>query len=279
MGKTLERLQDTSIVEGLQSFDYTRVGGALLFLVIGMIVARVLAGVLVRVFERGGLHRGASTLVRRISFWSLGFVVLLITMEQVGIELTAVIAAAGFVTIAIGFAAQTAFSNIISGIFLLFDRPFVEDEVVEVGNISGIVMSIDLLSTKIRTWDNIFVRIPNSDLMSETIRNLSRHPIRRIDITVLIPYKHKIPDARKIILDTALAYHAVLEEPDPTVFVNALEDSGTELMLRAWVPTNVYLRSKSDLMELIKESLQEHGITIAIPHRDVFVHGAQGGST
>jgi len=130
---------------------------------------------------------------------------------------------------------------------------------------------VDLLSTKIRTWDNIFVRIPNSSLLTETIKNLSRHPIRRVDIPIIISFKDSTKRAKELILHTAQSYHAVLEDPDPTVYVIAFEDSGVQLELRAWVPTNLYLGSRSDLLESIKQALQDQGFDLVIPHRMVYV--------
>jgi len=261
----------TGIVEKLLSFDYLRAGMALLVFCIGIILIRVTAGIAGKVLRKSGVQKHAQILVRKLVFWGMGFLVLLITLEQIGIELTAIIATVGFVTIALGFAAQTAFSNIISGLFLLVDRPFVEDESVTIGNISGIVISVDLLSTKIRTWDNIFVRIPNSSLLTETIKNLSRHPIRRVDIPIIISFKDSTKRAKELILHTAQSYHAVLEDPDPTVYVIAFEDSGVQLELRAWVPTNLYLGSRSDLLESIKQALQDQGFDLVIPHRMVYV--------
>ncbi len=123
---------------------------------------------------------------------------LISVLAEFEIDLTGVLAAAGIVGIVIGFAAQTSVSNIISGFFLLSDKPFEIGEAIEIDGQAGHVLDISLLSTRIRTFDNRYLRIPNSAVANARIVNLSRYEIRRLDIQVGIAYKENIQKALEI---------------------------------------------------------------------------------
>lgn len=260
----------------IQNLNYETFAIGLLVLAVGMLLSKIIAKTVSKIALKSSNDIHVQLVTQKIIFWSLGFGVILITLETIGVNLTAVVATAGFLTVAVGFAAQTAFSNIISGIFLLFDKPFVIGEGVQIGTVSGVVISLDLLSTKIRRWDNVYVRIPNSTLLTETIQNLNRHPIRRIDIPIGISYKEDIKVARQVIFEAIKSYPNILEEPEPTVYVDAFGESGFQFIIRAWIPTNVFLQAKSEIIEIVKIKLDEAKIEIPFPHRTLFIREGEG---
>ncbi len=260
-----------SVLDKIQSLNYETFAIGLVVLAIGMILSKIIAKTFSKIALKSSNDIHVQLVTQKIIFWSLGFGVILITLDTMGVNLTAVVATAGFLTVAVGFAAQTAFSNIISGIFLLFDKPFVIGEGVQIGQVSGVVTSLDLLSTKIRRWDNVYVRIPNSTLLTETIQNLNRHNIRRIDIPVGIAFKEDVKVARNVILEAVKSYSNVLEEPEATVYIDAFGESGFNFIIRAWIPTNVFLQAKSEIIEIVKTKLDESKIEIPFPHRTLFL--------
>ncbi|MDZ7816437.1 MAG: mechanosensitive ion channel [Planctomycetota bacterium] len=103
-------------------------------------------------------------------------------LDELGYKLTALLGAAGIAGIAIGFAAQTSLSNIISGFFLLSERPFAQGDLVQCGSDTGFVLSVSLLSVKMRTFDNKLIRIPNENLIKKEVYNLTKFPIRRVNV-------------------------------------------------------------------------------------------------
>ncbi|MFN9975907.1 MAG: mechanosensitive ion channel family protein, partial [Phycisphaerae bacterium] len=109
-------------------------------------------------------------------------------LDSLGFDLKVLLGAAGILTVAVGFAAQTSASNLISGLFLMFERPFVVGNSIVIGDLRGEVVAIDMLSTKIRTFTNMMVRIPNETLVKSNIVNLSYFPIRRVDLEVGVAY-------------------------------------------------------------------------------------------
>lgn len=100
--------------------------------------------------------------------------------------------AAGIAGIAIGFASQTSISNIISGLFLISEKPFAVNDVIKAGDTTEIVLSIDLLSIKMRTFDNLYIRVPNEKIIKEELTNVTRFPIRRLNIDISVAYKEDL---------------------------------------------------------------------------------------
>ena len=118
-------------------------------------------------------------------------------LRELGFKLSVLLGAAGVLTVAVGFASQTSASNIISGLFLLGERPFSVGDVIRVGSTTGEVLSIDLLSAKLRTFENLFVRIPNETLIKSEVTNLSRLPVRRLDLKIGIAYKEEVGENKE----------------------------------------------------------------------------------
>ena len=156
-------------------------------IVLGLFFVRLLAGVTQRYIMKKSTPQ--RQMIARKAITYTGFVlVLMAVLGELGVKLTALLGAAGIVGIAVGFASQTSVSNIISGLFLISEKPFSVGDVIRIGGTTGIIQSIDLLSIKIRTFDNLFVRIPNEKILSSEVTNITRFPIRRMDITLQVAY-------------------------------------------------------------------------------------------
>lgn len=182
-------------------------------------------------------------------------------------RLTTLLAAAGITGIVLGFSAQTVVSNFISGIFMYFDRPLQIGDPVEVGGYSGIVHDIRILSTRIRTWDGLLVRIPNEKLFNSEIKNLQKYPARRVNIIVGIAYKEDAGRAIEVIKKTLDEMPYVLAEPEPTVFVDSLGDNSVNISIKAWAPTVKWFDVRTQIVQRVKEALDEAGIEIPFPQR------------
>jgi small-conductance mechanosensitive channel len=182
----------------------------------------------------------------------IGFaVVLLFVLRKMGIDATALLGAAGIAGVAIGFAAQTSFSNIISGFFLLIEKHFQVGDTIEVDGLSGVVRSIDLLSIKVQTFDNRYIRIPNETIIKSNVINISRFPIRRMDIFITLPYKEDIEKINMIFYDIAKHNKFVLDKPAPLFLLDKFDGNGINIMFGLWFEKDnlVYLKN-SFLMEL-----------------------------
>ena len=224
--------------------------------------------------KRYASHYGM--LAGKIVFYT-GLTILLVTvMGQLGISLAPLLGAAGILGVALGFASQTSVSNIISGFFLIAEQPFKVDDIITVGTTTGIVMSIDMLSIKLRTFDNQFVRIPNETIIKTEVINLTRFPIRRFDALVSVAYKEDIEHVRRVLLDVAEKNQYSLSEPEPQVIFNAFGASSIDLQLRVWGPSNEFLLLKNSIYEEVKEHLDKEDIEIPFPHVSLYRGEATG---
>jgi len=238
---------------------------ALLILLGGLIAARLLAAAAVRAFaQRLDAHR-VMIMRRAVMYVAIGLTVAT-ALNQLGFNLGVLLGAAGVASIAIGFAAQTAFSNLISGLFLVGERPFGVGDLVRIGATTGVVLSIDLLSVKLRTPDNLLVRIPNETLLKSEITNLSRFPIRRIDLPLRIAYKEDIARVRALLFELADANPMCLEEPKPLFMITGFGASAVDLQFSVWGRRENFLDLKNAMLEAIKNRFDAEGIEIPFPH-------------
>lgn len=199
-------------------------------------------------------------LIRRFVFYSIFAIFSITSLQHVGFQLSVLLGAAGVFTVAISFASQTAASNLISGIFLLFEHPFKVGDTVEVKGINGVIDSIDLLSTKLKTSDNKLVRIPNEAMIKSEITNLSYFSTRRLDIPVAVSYNCSIAQVKALLLDIADKNTSVLEDPAPNVTINNFANSAVELKFMVWVNTADVSGTRNILQETIKHQFDDAGI-------------------
>ena len=194
-------------------------------------------------------------------------------LAQLGFDLRVLLGAAGILTVAIGFAAQTSASNLISGIFLMVEKPFVIGDIVDVGGTRGEVMAIDLLSCKIRLFSNLMVRIPNETMVKSNITNLSYFPIRRFDIAVGVGYSSDLKRVRDVLFEAAHEHPLCLTEPEPIFTFQSFGDSSMNVLFQVWTLRENVLKVQTDLFIDIKERFDKAGIEIPFPIRTLQIEG------
>lgn len=209
--------------------------------------------------------RHHTMLVRRTIFYFIFTVFCVTGLQHLGFKLSVLLGAAGVFTVAISFASQTAISNLISGIFLLFEHPFKVGDTIEIKGISGVVDSIDLLSTKLKTADNKLVRIPNEAMIKSEISNLSYFTTRRIDIIVSIAYDCDLAQVKAILINIANQCPLVLNDPAPSVSVDSFANASLELKFMVWVKTADTTTTRNLLQEQIKQRFDLEGIASPQP--------------
>lgn len=219
-----------------------------------------------RMFERK-TGPGQAKVIRRVVLYAGIIVVILSALHQLGVDLSVLLGAAGILTVAIGFASQTSASNIISGLFLLGEQPFVLGDVIQVGPTTGELVSIDLLSVKIRTFDNLMVRVPNELLLKSTVVNLSKYPIRRMDIQFGVSYHEDIERVREVLTMLAHEHPLCLDEPGPVLLPQDFGEFGLRLQFSVWVTRENFLEVRKVLQSSVLAALRREGIEIPYPHR------------
>jgi small-conductance mechanosensitive channel len=257
------------LLQALASVDWIAWLRGIAILAIGLLVARLVSRGLARAVM-GPMGSHTATTLRRFAFYVLTAIVLMAALREVGFGLGVLLGAAGVLTIAIGFASQTSASNLVSGLFLVAEKPFMLGDVIRVGQTTGEVLSIDLLSVKLRTFENLYVRIPNEMLIKTEITTMTRFPIRRIDLQVGIAYKENIGKVHELLLKVADEYELCLSQPKPIVIFQSFGDSSVNLQLSAWATRANFLELRNRLPERIKTAFDEAGIEIPFPHLTLF---------
>lgn len=196
--------------------------------------------------------------------------ILLSILNEFGFKLSHILGAAGIVGIAIGFASQTSVSNIISGMFLIAEKPFEVNDIINVGSVTGVVLSIDFLSIKIRSFDNRFIRIPNETIIKSEVTNITHFPIRRVDFRIGVAYKEDLGRVKKILQDLARENPDCLNEPEPTVIFTGFGNSSMDILYGVWVLKTDWLKVKNSMMESIKKRFDEEGVEIPFPHLSLY---------
>jgi small-conductance mechanosensitive channel len=168
-------------------------------------------------------------------------------------------------TVAVGFAAQTSASNLISGVFLMVERPFTVGDVIGVGELNGEVMSVDLLSSKIRLFNNLMVRIPNEKLVKSDIVNYSYFPVRRVDFKMGVSYDTDPRFVEQVLRRVATNHPLCLEDPRPVFVFSGFGDSAMNLQFQVWTLRANMGTLQNDLYRDIKLAFDANGIEIPYP--------------
>ena len=233
---------------------------------------------------RFGMHRAkidatatafVTTLVRYALFTIGGVTVL----GQLGIDISGILASLGVAGLTIGFAARDALSNIISGIFIFWDRPFVIGDLVEIGDAYGEVTEITMRSTRVVTPDGKMLAIPNATIVNSTVVSYTNFPHLRIDLEVTIGVTEDIDKVRRILCGLVADDARYLAEPAPSVVLSALGDYNNTLRLSAWLDNEKdHLASRFALRERAYGALTSAGVempfeTLALSPVDVRVAG------
>ena len=247
----------------------TSIVEALIYFIVGLILARLAS----RGIKRWSRHRfdvHRQLLMARVATYLVLLVFVVMGLNAIGFNLGVLIGAAGILSVAIGFASQTSASNIISGLFLVAERPFSVGDLIRVGTTTGEVLSIDLLSVKLRTFDNLFVRIPNETLIKSEVTTLTRFPIRRIDLAIGVAYKEDIKNVRQVLEQVAGANPLCLDEPKPIFVFLGFGESSLDMQFSVWVKRENFIDLKNSIHEEIKEAFDAEGIEIPFPHRSLY---------
>ncbi|HIE32398.1 MAG TPA: mechanosensitive ion channel family protein, partial [Methanosarcinales archaeon] len=197
-------------------------------------------------------------------------IAVLSVLPSLGLQPSGLLVAGGIAGIVIGFASQSIVSNLISGLFLMAERPIKIGDNVIIDGISGIVEDIHTVSTIIRTYDGLYVRIPNEKVFTNNIINYVANVARRFEYVVGIRYSDDADQAIWIIKDLIKEQPFALKRPSSQVFVDNLGDNSVNILVRIWAPTTDWYDLKMKLLWMIKKTLEENGIEIAFPQRVVW---------
>lgn len=242
---------------------------AIILAFIGFVIARIVSNAFIRTIgSRFNAHQ--RLLWRRGIFYFIFLLFIMTSLREAGFKLSVFLGAAGILTVALGFASQTSATNLISGLFLIGEGSFEVGDTIQITlirgqTIEGEVISIDLLSVKLLTLDNVYIRLPNEQLIRTPVMNLSKFPIRRIPITLAINFHEDIIKVRQVLLDVASKYPLVMDDPKPTVTVTAFRESSIELLFAVWCRQENALKVRDEMQERVRNGFLENEIEIPVP--------------
>lgn len=242
-----------------KTINWQHIVFAVALILAGYVIAKKISAVVERLFEnRFSKHH--ALLTSRLVFYGLFLLFVISALHEMGFKLTVLLGTAGLFTVAISFASQTAASNLISGVFLLFERPFKVGDVIAIKDIHGAVETIDWLSTKIKTSDNRLIRIPNESLIKSEITNLSTYPQKRDEIILKIASHHDVDKVKTLLKSICQVSNNVLSKPDTKILLSEMIDGGgMELKLLYW--SNSELAGvRDEVLSAIKKTFEVENI-------------------
>ncbi|MDK2830519.1 MAG: hypothetical protein PWQ51_834 [Methanolobus sp.] len=209
-------------------------------------------------------------LVKSIYYGAIVLSIVGVIFPLLNIDTSGLLVAGGVVGIVIGFASQSIVGNFISGVFLMIERPIKIGDQVNIDNKLGYVEDIKIISTIIRTYDGLYIRLPNEMVFTTSITNYVANLTRRFEYIVGIRYSDDADEAIKIIRDIIDREPFALVNPGPSIFVDTLGDNAVNIIVRIWAPATHWYDMKMKLLWVIKKTLEENGIEIAFPQRTVW---------
>ncbi|WP_284205855.1 small-conductance mechanosensitive channel MscS [Psychromonas marina] len=247
------------------------IAAAIATLVIGMIIAGMISKTFHRILTKRELDPTIVEFVSHMVKYVIVAFVVIAALGRIGVQTTSFIAILGAAGLAVGLALQGSLSNFASGVLIVILRPFKSGEYIEAAGISGSVESVQIFATTLVTPDNKFVVVPNSAILGGNIINYSRKPTRRIDLVIGVSYQADLAKTKAVLESVVKANSLVLKDPGVTVAVAELADSSVNFVVRPWVNGGDYWPVRFELMEAIKNALDEAGIEIPFPQMDVHV--------
>jgi small conductance mechanosensitive channel len=245
---------------------------ALLLFVVGRWVARKLSNTVSKLMINREVDEALVKFATNLTYSALLIFVIIAALGQVGIQTASFVAIVGAAGLAIGLAMQGSLSNFASGVLIIIFKPFRVGDFVEVAGTSGVVESIMIFTTELKTADNKKVIIPNSSVLGGVITNYSANDTRRVDLVMGIGYDDDIDKAKAVLNELMAADQRILKDPAPAVAMIELADSSVNFNVRPWVKTADYWAVYCDLTEAVKKRFDQEGISIPYPQRDVHIH-------
>lgn len=262
------RISLAKLLGWVQGYGLKMLGAALIF-VVGKWIGARLARLTEKVLEKARVDETLVRFLGRIVYYVVLVAAITAAFGHLGVNTASFLTIIGTAGLAVGLALKDSLSNFASGVMLILFRPFRTTDFVTAGGVTGTVEEIAIFHTIMRTPDNQKIIVPNSKITEDVIINITAKPERRIDMVVGVSYGDDLKKTREVIERALKADERVLAEPAPQVAVCELGDSSVNFVVRPWVKTADYWPTRFALLERIKVDLDEAGITIPFPQRDV----------
>lgn len=244
---------------------------ALLVFVFGVIVVKIILRIVRRAMKRSNIDNAAKNFLVSFIKIILYINIVIIVLSLLKVPMSSIITIFGAAGLAVSLALQNCLSNLAGGFIILFSKPFVAGDILEIDGFVGKVDTISILYTKIITFDNKTVFIPNGKVSEGKIINYTESPTRRIDLKFDISYAADYQKARELILTAAADNKLILKSPEPLVRMSAHSDHSVAIDVLVWVNNDDYFNVRYSMIESVKSSFDENGIEIPFSQLDVHI--------
>lgn len=244
---------------------------AIAVLVIGLLLIKLLRRIFSKLMGRRSLDPTALKFFLDLFTWVFRVLLIISVIDQLGIPTTSFVAAIGAAGLAVGLSLQGSLSNFAGGLLIVIFKPFRVGDTIEAQGEAGTVHAIRIFNTKIITGNNQVIYLPNGSLSNGTIRNFSKEPLRRADITLPIPYEADLRLIKNIVKDVLSKDPLILAEPAPVVQVKSLAENAVNLQVLIWAQNADYGTMVANFYENIKYAFDANGITNPHAQRDIHI--------
>ncbi|MEY8119214.1 mechanosensitive ion channel family protein [Falsihalocynthiibacter sp. BN13B15] len=279
---SLQTTDSITLLRTAGNWMIARDGGLGILIKIGTLIVAVWVLAFVAKFIRRVTQRGLEKIphlsnllkafILTVVYWLAFAIGIMVVLAAFGVNVGPLFALLGGLSFILAFALQDTLGNLASGLMIMILKPFDTDDYIHTAGTSGIVVEMSIISTKIRTFDNQIIVIPNSKIWGDVITNVNASDTRRVDMVFGIAYSdsadHAIGILKKLLEDNKL----VLKDPAADVFVGELADSSVNIFCRSWVKTEDYWTVYWDMLARAKTTFEAEGISIPFPQRDIHVH-------
>ncbi|WP_455219923.1 mechanosensitive ion channel family protein [Kaarinaea lacus] len=245
---------------------------ALVVFIIGRWIAKLLVKAMSKVMQRARVDETLISFLGNVLYVALLIVVIIAALDRLGVNTTSVLAVFATAGLAVGLALKDSLSNFAAGVMLIVFKPFKVGDFVEAGGTAGTVEEIRIFNTVMRTPDNREITVPNGQIYSGTIVNVTARDTRRIDLLFGIGYEDDFKKARELVWEVINNDERILKDPVPVVMFMELADSSVNFAVRPWVKTSDYWTVRADMLENVKLAFDNNNISIPFPQRDVHLY-------
>lgn len=265
-------------INEIQDFLINKVGDLLMVLfsafivfVLGWWLSKILSNILIKMIRKANIDEIVIGFIKTVLDIVFKVLIIIMTVSKLGVDTTSLVAVLTTAGATIVLGLKDSASGVVSGITILFSKPFSKGDVIEVNGYTGKVLEIQLLYTILLTLDNKRVVVPNNELASSTIINYSFEDTRRVDLSIDVHYDSDVEKAKKVIECVVMNHPLSLKEPEPFIRVEQYKDSSIAIGVKVWAKNDDFLSLKSDLLEDIKKNFDKEGIEMAYPQLDLHI--------
>lgn len=234
----------------------------------GKLVSRLIKGLM----ERHNMDLALTGFVANLINAIIVTFTVIAALNQLGIQTTSLIAIVGAAGLAIGLALKDSLGNFAAGVMILIFKQFKAGDLIEAAGVLGVVETLNIFSTQLKTADNKTIYVPNGKLLGDNIINYSTKPTRRVDMVIGVSYEADLSHVKSVFEDILASDSRILKDPAPTIGVLELADHSVNFAVRPWVEAADYWGVYFDLHAGVKTRFTEEGINIPYPQRDVHIY-------